>query len=136
MPCYACPKVATLTGATVTALGKHADGLFSNSDSLSKALVRAGNRAHDRPWPMPLWKEYQAVLDSTTADIANIGGSSGGAIVAACFLRKFVKGYKWAHIDIAGTATDSHSERTASGRPVPLLVQYLIDQSSKNKNKQ
>jgi len=121
--------VATLTGACVTALGKHAHGLFSNSDTLSKALTRAGRRANDRPWPLPLWKEYQSALDSKVADMANVGGSSAGAITAACFLQRFAQCRRWAHLDIAGTATRSDSDRVATGRPVPLLTQFLIDHS-------
>jgi len=120
--------VATLTGACVVALGRHAHGLFSNSRSLTRALETAGKRAHDRPWPMPLWDDYAGKLDTPFADIANMGGQSAGAITAACFLQRFVsRRTRWAHLDIAGTAWESGSEAGATGRPVPLLTQFLID---------
>lgn len=120
--------VATLTGACVVALGRHAHGLFSNSRSLTRALETAGKRAHDRPWPMPLWDEYAGKLDTPFADIANMGGQSAGAISAACFLQRFVSSRtRWAHLDIAGTAWEGGSEPGATGRPVPLLTQFLID---------
>ncbi|MGI9463325.1 MAG: leucyl aminopeptidase, partial [Aestuariivirgaceae bacterium] len=91
--------IATLTGACVVALGKHPHGLFSNSDSLTDELITAGRRSHDRPWPMPLWPEYQSSLNSKVADIANIGGSGAGAITAACFLARFTRDMRWAHLD-------------------------------------
>lgn len=118
--------IATLTGACVIALGNHATGLFSNDDQLAADLLEAGKRAHDRAWHMPLWDEYQKQLDSNFADIANIGGREGGSITAACFLSRFAKKFKWAHLDIAGTAWKSGSAKGATGRPVPLLVQYLL----------
>jgi leucyl aminopeptidase len=120
--------IATLTGACVIALGNHASGLFSNDDSLSSELVKAGNESNDRAWPMPLWDDYQKQLDSNFADIANIGGKEGGSITAACFLSRFTKNMKWAHLDIAGTAWKSGSAKGATGRPVGLLVQYLLNQ--------
>ncbi len=120
--------IATLTGACVIALGNHASGLFSNDDSLSSELVNAGNESNDRAWPMPLWDDYQKQLDSNFADIANIGGKEGGSITAACFLSRFTKNMKWAHLDIAGTAWKSGSAKGATGRPVGLLVQYLLNQ--------
>jgi leucyl aminopeptidase len=119
--------IATLTGACVIALGNHASGLFSNNDALSQALVKAGQNANDRAWPMPLWDDYQKQLDSNFADIANIGGREAGSITAACFLSRFTKKFAWAHLDIAGTAWLSGGAKGATGRPVPLLVQYLLD---------
>lgn len=120
--------IATLTGACVIALGNHASGLFSNDEKLSQDLVKAGQDAGDRAWPMPLWDEYQKQLDSNFADMANIGGKEGGSITAACFLSRFTKNMKWAHLDIAGTAWKSGSAKSATGRPVGLLVQYLLNQ--------
>ena len=120
--------IATLTGACVIALGNHASGLFSNDDSLNQEIVKAGNESGDRAWPMPLWDDYQKQLDSNFADIANIGGKEGGSITAACFLSRFTKNMKWAHLDIAGTAWKSGSAKGATGRPVGLLVQYLLNQ--------
>lgn len=122
--------VATLTGACVTALGQHLHGLFGNRKSLIRGLVKAGERAADAPWPMPLGDAYQRSLDSRIADMRNIGGRSAGAITAACFLERFAEGVPWAHLDIAGTATDAES-KGATGRPVPLLVQFLIDRARK-----
>lgn len=119
--------IATLTGACVIALGNHASGLFSNNEELSLALVKAGQAANDRAWPMPLWDDYQKQLDSNFADIANIGGREAGSITAACFLSRFTKKFSWAHLDIAGTAWLSGGAKGATGRPVPLLVQYLLD---------
>ncbi len=119
--------IATLTGACVIALGGHASGLFSNNEALSQALLKAGQSANDRAWPMPLWDDYQKQLDSNFADIANIGGREAGSITAACFLSRFTKKFAWAHLDIAGTAWLSGGAKGATGRPVPLLVQYLLD---------
>lgn len=120
--------IATLTGACVIALGNHASGLFSNNDELAKNLLKAGEEAADRAWHMPLWDEYQKQLDSNFADMANIGGREGGSITAACFLARFTKKFAWAHLDIAGTAWRSGGAKGATGRPVPLLVQYLLNQ--------
>lgn len=118
--------VATLTGACVVALGKHATGLFSNHEPLARELLRAGAVAGDRAWQLPLWEDYEKQLDSPFADIANIGsGRDAGAVTAACFLGKFARDYQWAHLDIAGTAWVSGKNKCATGRPVPLLVQYL-----------
>ena len=119
--------IATLTGACVVALGKHPHGLFSNHPPLANDLLTAGKTAADRAWEMPLWNEYQEQLDSNFADIANIGGPYGGAITAACFLSRFTRSYRWAHLDIAGTAWVSGEKKGATGRPVPLLTQYLLD---------
>lgn len=122
--------IATLTGACVVALGKHATGLFSNNDSLAAELLAAGQQSGDKAWHMPLWDEYQEQLDSNFADIANIGGPQAGSVTAACFLSRFTKAYDWAHLDIAGTAWHSGAAKGASGRPVPLLVNYLLNASA------
>lgn len=124
--------IATLTGACVIALGHHASGLFSNNDSLAKELLQAGENALDRAWHMPLWDDYQNQLDSNFADMANIGGRAGGSITAACFLSRFAKKFAWAHLDIAGTAWKSGKEKGATGRPVPLLTQFLIQRAGKS----
>lgn len=121
--------VATLTGACVVALGKHASGLYSNKPELSQQLVAAGETTYDRAWPMPLWEEYNQQLSSRFADMGNIGGPEGGSVTAACFLSRFTKKYDWAHLDIAGTAWDAGGEKGATGRPVTLLTQYLIDRA-------
>ncbi|WP_148862455.1 leucyl aminopeptidase [Marinobacter fonticola] len=118
--------VATLTGAVIVALGKEANGLFSNNDELAQRLLQSGNRACDRAWQLPIWDEYQSQLDSNFADMQNIGGRPAGSITAACFLSRFTKDYRWAHLDIAGTAWVSGKDKGATGRPVPLLVDYLL----------
>jgi leucyl aminopeptidase len=118
--------IATLTGACVVALGDPASGLFSNDEQLAKGLLEAGERSGDRAWRLPLWKQYQKQLNSPFADIANIGGRGGGAITAACFLSRFTDGLNWAHLDVAGTAHKTGSEKGATGRPVGLLTQFLI----------
>jgi len=123
--------VATLTGACVVALGDVATGLFANKDSLARDLLEAGDEAHDRAWHMPLWDDYQDQLKSPFADMANIGGRLGGAITAACFLSRFTKKFDWAHLDIAGTAWKSGSNKGATGRPVPLLTHYLLQRAGK-----
>ena len=120
---------ATLTGACVIALGKHASGLFSKHDDLANELLAAGEHTLDRAWRMPLWDDYQVQLDSGFADVANIGGKSAGAITAACFLSRFAEGQRWAHLDIAGTAWDEGRKGMATGRPVALLAQWLIDRA-------
>jgi len=117
--------IATLTGACVIALGHHATGLFSNQDELAHELLEAGESSLDRAWHMPLWEDYQPQLDSNFADIANIGGRAGGSITAACFLSRFAKKYDWAHLDVAGTAWKSGKEKGSTGRPVPLLTEFL-----------
>jgi leucyl aminopeptidase len=119
--------IATLTGACVVALGNHLSGLFSNDDELAAALEEAGKRADDRAWRMPMAEEYTETLKSNFADFANVAGREGGAITAACFLGKFTDGLKWAHLDVAGTAYLSGSHKGSTGRPVPLLVDYLIN---------
>ena len=121
--------LATLTGACIVALGRHASGLMSNSEPLARALTGAGRYAFDRAWQLPLWDDYQKQLDSNFADMANIGGRDAGAITAACFLARYTKKFKWAHLDIAGTAWKTGKEKGATGRPVPLLTTFLIDRS-------
>jgi len=118
---------ATLTGACVVALGKHASGLMTKDEELADQLLAAGQTTLDRAWRLPLWDDYQGQLDSGFADVANIGGKYAGAITAGCFLSRFTNGFRWAHLDIAGTAWDEGRKGLATGRPVPLLVQYLID---------
>ena len=120
---------ATLTGACVVALGKHATGLMSKDDALADELLAAGNETLDRAWRLPLWDDYQSQLDTGYADIANIGGKYAGAITAGCFLARFTEGYRWAHLDIAGTAWEEGRKGSATGRPVPMLVQYLLDRA-------
>ncbi|MEY2632625.1 MAG: hypothetical protein RIR00_1279, partial [Pseudomonadota bacterium] len=123
--------VATLTGACVVALGHIASGLFANNDSLARDLLTAGEEAQDRAWQLPLWDDYQDLLKSPFADMANIGGRWGGAITAACFLSRFTRKYEWAHLDVAGTAYKSGSDKGATGRPVPLLAHYLLKRAGK-----
>ncbi len=123
--------IATLTGACVIALGHHLSGLFSNQDALAKELLTAGDNALDRAWHMPMLDDYQPQLDSNFADMANIGGRAGGSITAACFLSRFTKKYEWAHLDIAGTAWKSGKDKGSTGRPVPLLTQFLVNRCSK-----
>ena len=118
--------VATLTGACVVALGAHRTAIMSNSDALREEIFDAGDVAEDRGWPMPLGEEYAAQLKSNFADMANIGGSGGGAVTAGCFLGKFTDGMNWAHLDIAGTAWKSGAQKGATGRPVPMLSQVLL----------
>ncbi|MGH8212410.1 MAG: leucyl aminopeptidase [Rhodanobacteraceae bacterium] len=118
---------ATLTGACVIALGKHATGLFSADDKLAGELLDAGNESLDRAWRLPLWDDYRNQLESAFADIANIGGKSAGAITAALFLSRFTEGTRWAHLDVAGTAWDEGRKGYATGRPVPMLAQWLMD---------
>ena len=121
--------VATLTGACVIALGAHASALYANDEALGEQLAAAGRATSDRAWPMPLWDDYQEQLKSNFADMANIGGRPAGSITAACFLSRFAKGLSWAHLDIAGTAYRSGAKKGATGRPVPLLFQYLLDRA-------
>jgi len=118
---------ATLTGACVVALGKHASGLMSKHDDLAAELLAAGEETLDRAWRLPLWDDYQSQLDSGFADVANIGGKSAGAVTAGCFLSRFTEGQRWAHLDIAGTAWDEGRKGLATGRPVALLAQWLLD---------
>lgn len=124
--------VATLTGACVIALGNHACGLLSNDDNLADDLLEAGQTSGDRAWRLPLWDEYDEQLKSNFADMANIGGREAGTITAACFLGRYTKDYKWAHLDIAGTAWKSGKEKGATGKPVPLLTHYLINKATRS----
>lgn len=123
--------IATLTGACIVALGSHASGLYANDDDLAEQLLDAGTQSHDRAWRMPLWDDYQKQLDSNFADVANIGGPGAGSVTAACFLARFATDYKWAHLDVAGSAWNS-SPKGATGRPVGLLTQYLVDRAGKS----
>ena len=119
--------VATLTGACVVALGSHRTAIMSNSDALRDEIFAAGETAGDKGWPMPLGDEYAAQLKSNFADMANIGGPGGGAVTAGCFLGKFTDGMNWAHLDIAGTAWKTGAKKGATGRPVPMLSQLLLE---------
>ncbi|VFP88769.1 leucyl aminopeptidase [Candidatus Erwinia haradaeae] len=121
--------IATLTGACVIALGNHMSGLLSNYDPLVNELITASKQANDHVWHLPISKTYQKQIDSKFADIANIGEGEAGAITAACFLARFTKKYHWAHLDIAGTAWDSKNNTGATGRPVALLSQFLLNRS-------
>ncbi len=121
--------IATLTGAVIVALGNHTTGLMSNDDTLADDLYTAGIEAHDKCWRLPLWDEYEKQLSSNFADLANIGGRSAGTITAGCFLANFTKDYKWAHLDIAGVAWKQGGAKGSTGRPVPMLVQYLLNRS-------
>jgi leucyl aminopeptidase len=121
--------VATLTGACVVALGSHVSGLMSNDDELAEELSAAGARADDRAWRLPVGDEYADQLKSNFADLANVGGREGGACTAASFLWKFAKDLSWAHLDIAGTAWLGGSQKGSTGRPVPLLVDFLLSRS-------
>lgn len=122
--------VATLTGACVISLGHVASGLLANHDDLAKELLDAGHASCDRAWQLPLWDDYQEQLKSNFADMANIGGRAAGSITAACFLARFTKKYRWAHLDIAGTAWRSGKEKGSTGRPVPLLTQFLLGRAN------
>jgi leucyl aminopeptidase len=126
--------IATLTGACVIALGHHASGVMGNHHPLVHELLNAGKTSGDRAWELPLWDEYDEQLKSNFADIPNIAGRDGGSITAACFLSRFAKKFNWAHMDIAGTAWVSGEKKGATGRPVPLLTQFLMDRcAGKNK---
>ncbi len=125
--------IATLTGACVIALGHVVSGLFANDDGLAREVLAAGEASHDRAWHMPLHDEYQEQLKSNFADFANIGGRPAGAVTAACYLSRFTQKFKWAHLDVAGTAWKSGKEKGSTGRPVPLLTQYLIHRAGKIK---
>lgn len=120
--------IATLTGACVVALGAHATGLMSHDDELANELLAAGETSMDRAWRLPLWEDYQSQLETGYADFANLGGKYAGAITAGCFLSRFTEGQRWAHLDIAGSAWDAGRKGTATGRPVALMVQWLLTQ--------
>jgi len=117
--------VATLTGAAVATFSSHVSAMLSNDDALAAELSDCGNASLDQVWQLPLHDEYQHLLDSNFADIANIGGPRAGTITAACFLSRFTKKFKWAHLDIAGSAWNSGAAKGATGRPVSLLLEYL-----------
>ena len=121
--------IATLTGACIVALGKIPSAVLGNHPALIKDLIQSGNQIEDRLWELPLWDEYQEQLKSNFADMANIGGRDAGTITAACFLSRFTKKYKWAHLDIAGTAWKSGEAKGSTGRPVSLLTQFIINQT-------
>jgi leucyl aminopeptidase len=121
--------VATLTGACVVALGHHLSGLMSNDEALAAELAAAGIRADDRAWRMPVADEYVDQLKSNFADLANVGGREGGACTAASFLSKFAANLAWAHLDVAGTAWLGGSQKGSTGRPIPLLVDFLVNRT-------
>lgn len=121
--------IATLTGACVIALGQHATAVLSSHNPLAHELLNASEQSSDRAWRLPLWDEYQEHIESPFADMANIGGRPAGTITAACFLSRFTKKYNWAHLDIAGTAWLGGARKGATGRPVPMLTQYLLNKA-------
>ena len=123
--------IATLTGACVIALGNFTSGLFANDDELAEQLLESGEDTGDRAWRLPMFDEYQELLKSNFADMSNLGGRPAGAITAACFLKRFADGYRWAHLDIAGTNAVAGDAKGASGRPVPLLTEFLIGLAEK-----
>ena len=131
---HAVIDIATLTGACVIALGAVRSGMFATEDPLAEALLKAGDDAMDLCWRMPLDDEYADSLKSNFADVANVGGREGGAITAAKFLHRFTKKYPWAHLDIAGTAWKGGGSKGATGRPVGLLLHYLLSQQSSKSN--
>jgi leucyl aminopeptidase len=123
--------VATLTGACVIALGNVTSGLFANDDALAEQLLESGNDTGDRAWLLPMFDEYQDLLKSNFADMSNLGGRPAGAVTAACFLKRFANNFKWAHLDIAGTNAVSGDAKGATGRPVPLLTEFLIGRAER-----
>jgi leucyl aminopeptidase len=118
--------MATLTGACIIALGHQTAAVLGNHEGLVHALIAAGKESMDRAWELPLFDEYQEQLKSPFADLSNVGGRPAGTITAACFLSRFTENYHWAHLDIAGVAWKSGENKGATGRPVPLLVEYLL----------
>ena len=123
--------VATLTGACVVALGHHNSGLFSNDDALAEQLLACSRAALDPCWRMPMDEEYEEALKSNFADMGNVGGRMGGSITAALFLKRFTSKFRWAHLDIAGTAWKSGAAKGATGRPVALLTHFVLSQVAK-----
>ncbi len=123
--------IATLTGMMQLTLADQACGVFTNDIALQNAITEAGDFMHDRAWPMPLWDEYHDLLKSNFADVANIGGRLAGSITAACFLSRFVNDYRWAHLDIAGIAWLTGGKKGATGRPIPLLVEFILREIAK-----
>ncbi|MCF6459183.1 leucyl aminopeptidase [Pseudoalteromonas sp. MMG024] len=124
--------VATLTGACIIALGHQTSGLLANHNPLAHDLLKASELSGDRAWQLPLWDEYQEQLESPFADFTNLGGRAAGTITAACFLSRFTKKYNWAHLDVAGTAWRSGKNKGATGRPVAMLTQYLLNRADVN----
>jgi len=122
--------IATLTGACVIALGAQTSGLFANDETLANELFECGRESDDRAWKLPMGEEYQVQLKSNFADMSNLGGRPAGAVTAACFLSRFTKAYKWAHLDIAGTASVGGDAKGSTGRPVPLLSEFLLKRSA------
>jgi leucyl aminopeptidase len=121
--------LATLTGACLVALGREASAVLGNHPPLVNDLLDAGRESGDRAWELPLWEEYQEALKSNFADMANVGGREAGTITAGCFLSRYTRKMRWAHLDIAGSAWVTGSEKGATGRPVPLLTHYLVERS-------
>ncbi len=121
--------VATLTGAAIIALGHHATAVMSTHNPLAHELLNASEQSSDRAWRLPLWDDYQEQLESPFADMTNLGGRPAGSITAGCFLSRFTKKYNWAHLDIAGTAWRSGKNKGATGRPVPMLSQFLMNRA-------
>ena len=121
--------IATLTGACIVALGHHYTGVMGNNEKLITQLVSSSNKTDDKAWALPIDDDFQQQIKSTCADIMNSSGRDGGTITAACFLSRFTKEYQWAHLDIAGTAWKSGANKGATGRPVAMLIQYLLDQN-------
>ncbi|MDT0596021.1 leucyl aminopeptidase [Glaciecola petra] len=121
--------IATLTGACVIALGQHATAVLSQHNPLAHEILNASEQSADKAWRLPLWDEYQDQIESPFADMSNLGGRPAGTITAACFLSRFTKKYTWAHLDIAGTAWKSGANKGATGRPVPMLSQYLMNKA-------
>lgn len=121
--------IATLTGACIVALGHHYTGVMGNNEKLVAQLVSSSNKIGDKAWALPIDDDFQKQIKSTCADIVNAGGRDGGTITAACFLSRFTEKYQWAHLDIAGTAWKSGANKGATGRPVAMLIQYLLDQT-------
>jgi leucyl aminopeptidase len=122
--------IATLTGAAVATFGSYVTAMLSNDDDLANAIIKCGTECVDPAWQLPMWDEYQPMLNSNFADIANIGGPRAGTITAACFLSRFTEKFAWAHLDIAGSAWTSGTAKGSTGRPVPLLVEYLSNQKA------
>jgi leucyl aminopeptidase len=122
--------IATLTGACVVALGKHASAVLTQHNPLAHEILNASEQSSDRAWRLPLWDEYQEQIESPFADMSNLGGRPAGTITAACFLSRFTRKYTWAHLDIAGTAWLGGARKGATGRPVPMLSQFLMNKAN------
>jgi len=123
--------IATLTGAVIIALGHHTTGLMCNDDQLADELYNAGKVTDDKCWRLPLWEEYQNQLSSNFADIPNIGGRAAGSITAGCFLSRFTNDYRWAHLDIAGVAWKQGGAKGSTGRPVPMLMEFIMSRCAR-----